>query len=152
MSFARPLICAPPCLITPVNNWERSWKPSLFVGQTEDMSSGSQIKALVCSSLPSNEDLEREARELVPEGVVIDQEVSHPKSFTTAEPSVRAVLVCKNGPEGAVRVTGRGTPDPIPNVVTGPEEVGWEIIAVKTDQTCMFFGNPTVRFFRSLQT
>ena len=75
---------------------------------------------------------------------------SHPASFTTAEPSVRAVLVSRKGAEGAVRVTAPGTND-FSNVMTGPNETGWAIVAFKTGETCMFFGNPTVRVFKAVK-
>ncbi|RAK99638.1 uncharacterized protein BO80DRAFT_120230 [Aspergillus ibericus CBS 121593] len=117
---------------------------------TTIMSFGSQVKSVDPLS-PSDEELERVACELVSKGVVIEKSVSHPKSFTTADKSVCAVLVHRRGAEGAVRVTGPGTPHPIPNVITGPSENGWDIIAVKEGQTCMFFGNPTVRFFKVKQ-
>jgi hypothetical protein len=80
--------------------------------------------------------------------VTIDPTKSFPKSFSTADASVRAVLVYKEGAAGAVRVTGSNTPQPVPNVVTGTDETGLEIIEVKEGQTCMFFGNPAVRYFR----
>jgi hypothetical protein len=80
--------------------------------------------------------------------VVIDPAKSFPKSFSTTDASVRAVLVYKNGSAGAVRVTGPNAPQPVPNIVTGPDEIGLEIIEVKDGQTCMFFGDPVVRFFR----
>jgi hypothetical protein len=111
------------------------------------MSSASQIKSY--DSLP--DDLEEEASKLVSENVEIEESPSQAQSFTTTEPSVRAVLVYKNGAEGAVRVTGPGTLHPIPNVVTGPNESGWAIITIKRGQTCMFFGNPTVQRFNGLQ-
>lgn len=76
----------------------------------------------------------------------LDEEPSHPRSFTTADASVRCVLVYKTGMMGAVRITG---PRAFYNLVTGPEETGWGIVAVKLGQTCMFIGDPTVRFFRT---
>lgn len=75
--------------------------------------------------------------------------MSQPPSFTTADKSVCAVLVHRRGAEGAVRVTGPGTSHPVPNVITGPDESGWVIVAVKEGQTCMFLGEPTVRFFKA---
>jgi hypothetical protein len=128
------------------------------------MTAGNQVKPIE-KSAPSDGDLEKAALELVfPENVpgrghaniecqttenlLIDADESHPKSFTTADSTVRAVLVYKNGPPGAVRVTGPGTPTPVPNVVTGPDGKGLEVVEVKPGQTCMFLGEPTVRFFR----
>ncbi|BCR99964.1 uncharacterized protein AKAW2_50307S [Aspergillus luchuensis] len=112
------------------------------------MSFGSQVES-VDSLSPSDEELERAACELVSKDVVIDKTVSQPPSFTTADKSVCAVLVHRRGAEGAVRVTGPGTSHPVPNVITGPDESGWVIVAVKEGQTCMFLGEPTVRFFKA---
>jgi hypothetical protein len=57
--------------------------------------------------------------------------------------SVCAILVRKDGGAGAV--TG-GTFD---NVVTGPTQgTGSVIIVVKSGQSLMFYGTPSVRYFR----
>lgn len=78
-------------------------------------------------------------------------ELSYPSSFSEAEPSVRAVLVYRQGAEGAVRVTAPGTHH-FSNVKTGPNEAGWAIITVGIGQTCMFYGSPTVRLFKASQS
>jgi hypothetical protein len=111
------------------------------------MPATNQIKPIELPE-PSDAELENAARELILRNVVIDPAKSFPKSFSTTDASVRAVLVYKNGSAGAVRVTGPNAPQPVPNIVTGPDEIGLEIIEVKDGQTCMFFGDPVVRFFR----
>ncbi|KAL4923410.1 uncharacterized protein BDV17DRAFT_244389 [Aspergillus undulatus] len=111
------------------------------------MPATNQIKVIE-NSEPSDAELENHARELTSKNVTIDPAKSFPKSFSITDASVIAVLVYKKGSAGAVRVTGPNTPQPVPNVVTGTDETGLEIIEVKEGQTCMFFGNPAVRYFR----
>jgi hypothetical protein len=84
--------------------------------------------------------------------VSLEDEDSHPESFTTTDTSVRAVLVYRKGADGAVRVTSSETQD-FWNVRTGPKEEGWAIIGVKVpEQTCMFLGKPKVRLFKALES
>ncbi|PYI34282.1 hypothetical protein BP00DRAFT_423265 [Aspergillus indologenus CBS 114.80] len=107
----------------------------------------SQIRSIQCPE-PSDAEIEHAARELTLQKVSLDLHKSFPKTFTTTDASVRAVLVYKGASAGAVRVTGPNTPQPVPNVVTGPDEVGLAVLQVKEGQTCMFFGSPVVRFLR----
>ncbi|RAH83275.1 hypothetical protein BO86DRAFT_55221 [Aspergillus japonicus CBS 114.51] len=128
----------------------------------------SQISSIQCRE-PSDAEIEHAAQELVRrtrpallEGLVmmlrstpqtlqkasLDLHTSFPKSFTTTDASVRAVLVYKGASAGAVRVTGPNTPQPVPNVVTAPDEVGLAVLQAKEGQTCMFFGSRVVRFLR----
>jgi nucleoside-triphosphatase THEP1 len=65
-------------------------------------------------------------------------------AFKMVEPSVRAILVRKNSASGAVRVFGTS----VRNVVTGPKEVGFVIVVVKSGEECMLLGSPSVRYFR----
>ena len=58
--------------------------------------------------------------------------------------SVRALLVKKNGGEGAVRVDD-GT-----YVRTGKNQGdGFVIVTVKTGRICVLLGHPSVRYFKS---
>lgn len=128
------------------------------------MTIGNQVRRLA-QSTPSDADLEQAASELASTSpclrdqsanyrsqtstnLVIDPQTSNPRSFTIADTSIRAILVYKDGPGGAVRVTGPGISQNVLNVVTGPDETGLEIVEVIPGQTCMFFGQPTVRYFR----
>jgi hypothetical protein len=67
-----------------------------------------------------------------------------------ADSSVCAVLVKKDGGAGAVRVTGGTLKDGIfKNIRTGPNYgTGFVIVLVESEQDCMLFGNPSVRYFR----
>jgi hypothetical protein len=76
--------------------------------------------------------------------VLIDSEPTVGKRFEMVDSSVCAILVYKHSADGAVRLNAPG----MPNVVTGPDESGFDIVIIKPGQTCRFFGTPTVRYFR----
>ena len=77
--------------------------------------------------------------------VAIDTEETVGTDLEEVDPSVRAVLVRKDGGAGAVRVTGGN----LKNVVTGPTRgAGFVIVVVPSGENCRFFGNPSVRYFR----
>jgi hypothetical protein len=80
--------------------------------------------------------------------VVINPAKSFPKSFSTTDASVRAILIYKNRSAGAVRVTRPNAPQPVPNIMTRPDKISLEIIEVKDGQTYIFFSNPIVQFFQ----
>ncbi|KAM5443940.1 hypothetical protein MferCBS31731_001186 [Microsporum ferrugineum] len=90
--------------------------------------------------------LEDKASQLAGERVALDPHQTIGKNFEVVDPSVRAILVCRKSAEGAVRVFGKY----IRNVVTGPGENGYVIVAVKSSEgeTCRLLGTPTMRYFR----
>lgn len=68
---------------------------------------------------------------------------------TTTDPeaidsSIRAILVRKDGGEGAVRVSNGLY------IQTGPQEQkGSVIVKIDTGQICVLFGRPSIRYFRA---
>ncbi|QSS61745.1 hypothetical protein I7I51_03922 [Histoplasma capsulatum] len=92
--------------------------------------------------------LEEKAASLAGENVVLDSSQTIGKNFQTVDSSVRAILIIKKSAEGAVRVFGKD----IRNVVTGPNEDGFVIVAVKEGETCRLLGTPTIRYFRCLRS
>lgn len=63
--------------------------------------------------------------------------------FEIVDSTVCAILVKKDGSRGAI--TG-GTFD---NIVTGPTQgTGYVIIVLRSGRSCMFYGTPSVRYFR----
>jgi hypothetical protein len=76
--------------------------------------------------------------------VVLDSYETVGKGLEMVPKSVCAILVKKNSAAGAVRVDTDGSP----NVVTGPNKRGVDIVVIKPGQTCRFYLTPTVRYFR----
>ena len=66
-------------------------------------------------------------------------------------PDVEAVFAVTRTAPGCVRIGGNGThgtPEPPPNVITGPDtEDDCYILIIKPGQKCCIFGKPVVRFF-----
>ncbi|PSN58863.1 hypothetical protein BS50DRAFT_580402 [Corynespora cassiicola Philippines] len=94
--------------------------------------------------------LEETASQLLGETVTIaSEEVG--SDFLMMDESVGAVLVKKQSAHGAFRVTGRGTQSEVPNIVTGPSEAGFVIVAIKAGQTGMCFGRPSIRRFSRMR-
>jgi hypothetical protein len=62
---------------------------------------------------------------------------------------VYAIFVKKQSAFGAVRVFGKE----VTNVVTGPSEIGYILVAVRSDEgeTCRILGAPSVRYFRTVR-
>jgi hypothetical protein len=76
--------------------------------------------------------------------VVLDPSETVGRSLEMVDSSVCAILVRKQSARGAVRVDAPG----MPNVVTGPDQKGFDIVVIRQDQTCRLFLTPTVRYFR----
>ena len=76
--------------------------------------------------------------------LAIDTEETIGKSFEVVDASVRAILVRRDSAGGAVRIFGRE----VKNIVTGPKESGYALVAVGADEECMFLGSPSVRYLR----
>lgn len=76
--------------------------------------------------------------------VVLDPEETVGTSLEMVDSSVCAILVRKKSARGAVRVDAPG----MPNVVTGPDQIGFDIVVIRPGQTCRIFLTPTVRYFR----
>lgn len=76
--------------------------------------------------------------------VVLDKKFTVGKSLEMVDSSVCAVLVQKKSDDGAVRLDAVG----MPNVVTGPNQSGFDIVVIRPGQTCRLFLTPTVRYFR----
>lgn len=76
--------------------------------------------------------------------VVLDPSETVGKSLALVDSSVCAILVRKHSATGAVRVDAPG----MPNVVTGPDQKGFDIVVIRPGQTCRFFLTPTVRYFK----
>lgn len=71
------------------------------------------------------------------------------KDLELVDSSICAILVKRQSAWGAVRVTGVGTPQEVPNVVTSPHnKPGYSLMIVKDGQSCRLFQTPTVRYFR----
>jgi len=76
--------------------------------------------------------------------LVLDRTETVGKNFETVDSSVCAILVKKHSDPGAVRVDAPG----MPSVETGPQKNGFDIMVINPGQTCMFYSNPTVRYFK----
>jgi len=91
-----------------------------------------------------DQELKRKAEELTNGKVTLDRDETVGKNFEVVDSIVCAILVKKNSARGAVRVTAPG----MPNVVTGPDRSGFDIVVIRPGQVCMFYLTPTVRYFR----
>ncbi|KAI9793501.1 MAG: hypothetical protein M1816_007933 [Peltula sp. TS41687] len=87
--------------------------------------------------------LEEKASQLYGEDPVKDPTETAGRDFEIVDDSVCAILIRKDGGAGAVSgITSR-------NIMTGPKQgAGFVMIVIRTGRTCMFLGNPSVRYFR----
>ncbi|KAH7038967.1 hypothetical protein B0J12DRAFT_250101 [Macrophomina phaseolina] len=101
---------------------------------------------LVDNIANDDQKLKEKAAELCGETLVADPE----RVGIDLEPVdlfVRAIFIRKKCSYGAVYVYG----NPTRIVLTGPsEEEGYDMVLVRNDETSRLFGNPLVRFFRSI--
>jgi len=106
------------------------------------------MKKDVTKIADNNTKLEEKATNLTGQQVVIDDdETIGNGSFSWEEwPAVCAVLVYRDSGVGSVKVTGADENAEI--VTTGPGKTGVILIIVKSGQTCMLHGSPTVRYIR----
>jgi len=109
------------------------------------MAEGNQIVP-VDNIVEDDRKLEEKATQLFGEDLEIESEITG-RDFELVDPLICAILVKKQGAAGAVRVFASND---IRNVVTGPNEVGSVIVAVRTDKSeyCRILGTPSVRYFR----
>ncbi|KAL8855457.1 MAG: hypothetical protein Q9178_007890 [Gyalolechia marmorata] len=77
------------------------------------------------------------------EDFILDPRETTGTDFESVDSAVCAILVKKDGGAGAV------TSGTFENVVTGPKQgTGHVIIVLKSGKNCMFYGTPSVRYFR----
>jgi len=109
------------------------------------MAEGDQIVP-VDSIVGDDQKLEERATQLFGEDLKIEPEITG-RNFELLDPLICAILVKKQGAAGAVRVFANND---IRNVVTGPNEIGSVIVAVRTGEGefCRILGTPSVRYFR----
>ena len=61
-------------------------------------------------------------------------------------PNVCAVVIDKNSGSGFVQITGGGFADQV--IKTGPQETGFNMAEIQSEQTCMIYGRSTVLYIR----
>jgi len=93
----------------------------------------------------NDQELEKKGTELCGYDVVLDPTWTVGADFEKPDTSVCAVLIKIHGAGGAVRVYS----SPMQNVVTGTKRgSGYIIVVIQSGETCMFLGQPSVRYFR----
>ena len=73
-----------------------------------------------------------------------------PVSIWTPVPStIPAVLVRRNGGAGSVYIIGENLPTKEPFLQTGPSQsAGYVLMIIKKNQSCHYYGKPSVRYFQ----
>ncbi|KAM5479375.1 hypothetical protein MaudMau93_007892 [Microsporum audouinii] len=91
-----------------------------------------------------DERLTRIVQSKVKKAVVLDTDWTVGVNLECVDPTIPALLINKASAWGAVRVDT----SPVLNEVTGPGQSGIFAIIIKPGETCRFYQQPSIRYFR----